>query len=399
MLAPVRAPDQRTLSRPARRPPSRGGRGVTPGRFRRVRRIALIAAVISLVPAFISWIDAVTGPSNTSLGINTVEWLRDNGARGIVNEVESIYYSLTAPAKGGPGLHALPGQSGALTSGPLAPHHKVHHYRPHNISPVIHPALPGEGVWRATYSAGGSRPPVLITSFRPDPNYPRNVAGVAWIDHTRTSTWLYPGIQEPAVSLPSRGPEEVPMRMRSRLVATFNSGFKLSDSGGGFATGGRTYAPMKPDTATFVRYRSGKVDVISWHGGSDVPGDVVYARQNLPLIVNNGRANPNLSDGPEWGATLGNAILVWRSAVGVDRHGNLLYAAANYQTVGSLAAIMIHAGAVRAMELDINSEWTSFITYRNPGAGQPANLLAEMNRSPDRYLTPDDRDFFAVYVR
>jgi hypothetical protein len=29
--------------------------------------------------------------------------------------------------------------------------------------------------------------------------------------------------------------------------------------------------------------------------------------------------------------------------------------AANYQTVGSLAAIMIRAGAVRAMELDINT--------------------------------------------
>ena len=127
--------------------------------------------------------------------------------------------------------------------------------------------------------------------------------------------------------------------------------------------------------------------------------DIVYARQNLPLIVTGGRPNPNLSDGPEWGATLGNAIQVWRSAVGIDRHGNLIYAAANYQTVGSLAAIMIHAGAVRAMELDINTYWTSFITYRYPGAGDPANLLPTMDRSPERYLTPDDRDFFAVYAR
>ena len=90
---------------------------------------------------------------------------------------------------------------------------------------------------------------------------------------------------------------------------------------------------------------------------------------------------------------------MWRSAVGVDRHGNLIYAAADYQTVGSLAAIMIHAGAVRAMELDINTYWPSFITYRHPGARSRANLLSSMDRSPDRYLTPDDRDFFAVYVR
>jgi hypothetical protein len=91
--------------------------------------------------------------------------------------------------------------------------------------------------------------------------------------------------------------------------------------------------------------------------------------------------------------------MVWRSAVGVDRKGNLIYAAANDQTVASLAGIMIRAGAVRAMELDINTYWTSFITYRYRGAHNPANLLADMDRAATRYLTPDDRDFFAVYVR
>jgi hypothetical protein len=51
------------------------------------------------------------------------------------------------------------------------------------------------------------------------------------------------------------------------------------------------------------------------------------------------------------------------------------------------------------MELDINTYWTSFITYRNPGAGGAANLDPGMDRSPERYLSPDDRDFFAVYLR
>ncbi len=361
--------------------------------------MALLAALLSLVPVLISFLSTMTQPSNSTFFINAVEWMRENGARGLVNTIENYYYSLTAPAKGGPPLRKLPGQTGALAAAASAGHPVVHYYLPPPIAPLTK-RLPGEGVWHATFADGSSRPPVLITSFRPEPiEYPRVVVGVAWIDHTRTTTWLYPGMQEPSVSLPSRGPEQVPMELRSKLVATFNSAFKLEDSGGGVAIGGHTYASMKPGMGTILRYTNGRVDVIDWTGGPDVPADVVYARQNLPLIVDNGRPNPNLNDGPQWGATLGNAALVWRSAVGVDRYGNLIYAAGPDQGLASLASTMIHAGAVRAMELDINTYWTSFITYRNPGAGDPANLLADMDRSPLRYLSPDDRDFFAVYAR
>jgi Phosphodiester glycosidase len=396
MVVPTREPELGTPP-PLRRTPPQAPRG----RWHRPRRIALIAAILSLLPALVSYVRALAKPSDTALGVRTVEWLRDNGARGLVNEVESAYYSLNAPATGGPALHSLPTQPGAIAALNATGHHvrARRHYRPPRIRPIVHPALGGEGAWRATFANGGAAPPVLITSFRPDPNYPRVVAGVAWIDQARTSTWLYPGRLEPSVRLPSRGPMEVPARRRPQLVATFNSGFKLSDSGGGFAVGGHAYAPLKPRLATFVRYRDGRLDVVAWNGGSDVGPNIIAARQNLPLIVDHGRPNPNLSDGPEWGATLGNAIRVWRSAVGVDRHHNLIYAAANDQTVGSLAAIMIRAGAVRAMELDINSYWVSFITYHGASSSHPENLLPGMNRSPERYLTPEDRDFFAVYVR
>ena len=408
MLAPAKTPvtpqpprGRTTWSAPAKRRPSRG---------RRARRIALLAASLCLVLASVSYVDTMTQRSDSSLGIRTVEWLRDHGARGLVNTVENWYYSLNAPATGGPALHSLPGQGGAFpapgprtgtgTGAAATGQAAVHHfYRPHPIQPVIHPALPGEGMWHATFSNGGSRPPVLITSYRPDPNYPRIVAGIAWIDHTRASVHLYPGLQEPAVPMPARGPTEVPMSARGHLVATFNSGFKLADSNGGFAYHGRTYAPLHHGMATLVGYTNGRVDLMAWTGGSDAGPNVVFARQDLPLIVDHGQVNHNLSNGPEWGATLGNQIDVWRSGAGIDRHGNLIYAAAPDQTVASLARILVHAGAVRAMELDINSYWPSFITYRSPGAGHPANLLADMVRSPLRYLTPDDRDFFAVYVR
>src|ERR1035438_3551059 len=78
------------------------------GGLRRMRRIALIASVVALVPAAFSYVDTMAEPSNSSLGIRSVEWLRDHGAAGIVSQVESIYYSLTAPSKGGPALRSLP---------------------------------------------------------------------------------------------------------------------------------------------------------------------------------------------------------------------------------------------------------------------------------------------------
>ena len=124
--------------------------------------------------------------------------------------------------------------------------------------------------------------------------------------------------------------------------------------------------------------------------------EVVSVRQNLGLLVDGGA---NLSGAGSWGATLGGVRYTWRSGVGVDAHGNLIYVAADIQTAQSLARILQHAGAIRAMELDINYEWTTFNFFGAFGARDPAKLLPGMSRPTTRYLSPDDRDFFAVYAR
>ena len=361
----------------------------------RLRRIALVAALVALIPVVLSYWSSMSQPSNSSLGIRTVEWLRDNGAAGLVARVESIYYTLTAPGKGGPTLRALPKVGYGAGAGRVAVNAE---YRPPSVPSMIHPALPGEGVWHATRPSLAANPPVLLTTLRDQPEYPRVVAGLAWIDTARTTLTLNPGRLEPSVTL-ARGSMDVPRSRRPRLLATFNSGFKLSDDHGGFVLNGHTYAAMYDGQGTLVGYADGHVDVIDWSYGSTAPAGVSFARQNLPLIVDEGKPNPNLSNSSEWGATVGNAVLVWRSGVGVDRYGNLIYAAGEDQTVGSLARALIRAGAVRAMELDINSYWVSLITYGAPGAEAPSNLLSGMERPATRYLEPDDRDFFAVYER
>ncbi len=366
-----------------------------PSALARLRRIALAAALLVLLPGAISYLSTMNEPSNSALGIRTVEWIRDHGAAGLVAQIESIYYQFTAPAKGGPTLRSLPhvGYGGASTAVAATPA-----YRPPRVAPLIVPALPGEGVWHATRPGLEAEPPILLTTLRNQPEYPRVLAGLAWIDTKRTILALNPGRLEPSVELP-RGPMDVPQAQRGRLLATFNSGFKLSDSKGGFVLHGHAYAAMQNGQGTLVGYKNGKVDVIDWHYGATAPASVSFARQNLPLIVSQGRPNPTLSNGAEWGATVGNAVLVWRSGIGIDRQGNLIYAAGNDQTVASLARTLIHAGAVRAMELDINSYWVSFISYGARGAEDPSNLLPDMERPDTRYLEPDDRDFFAVYAR
>src|ERR1700759_4424248 len=81
----------------------RGPGGDPPrGASRRVRRVILAAALVVLVPAAISYVATISQPSNSSFGIRSVEWLRDHGAAGLVSKIESVYYSLKAPAKGGP---------------------------------------------------------------------------------------------------------------------------------------------------------------------------------------------------------------------------------------------------------------------------------------------------------
>jgi hypothetical protein len=371
------------------------------GGLRRIRRIALIAASVALIPAAFSYVETMAEPSNSSLGIRSVEWLRDHGAAGLVSKVESAYYSLTAPSKGGPTLKALPqvgyGAAERAQVQRLKARRLAAIERPHRVAPLIHPALGGEGVWRAARAGQGEGASLLITTLRNQPEYPRVVAGLAWVDTKRTTLTLNPGRLEPSVPI-ARGSMDVPPARRGKLLATFNSGFKLSDSHGGFALHGHTYATMQNGQATLVGYSDGRVDVIDWRYGARAPSSVSFARQNLPLIVDEGRPSPNLDNG-EWGATVGNAVLVWRSGIGVDRHGNLIYAAGEDQSAASLADTLAHAGAVRAMELDINSYWVSFITYGAPGAAGPKNLLPAMERSDTRYLEPDDRDFFAVYSR
>jgi hypothetical protein len=367
----------------------------------------LIAApfLILLSWAIISYTAWMLGPTSESWSVRSVEWVRAEVPFGntLVDQGEHYYYTLNAPKKGGPQLKSLPqvGLNPQPISHPMPKAPAQAAAWPPPIAPVFPHPLPGEGLWKPTGPPVDGGPPVLVTTYRPLLDYPQIVAYVAWFDHTRTEIGYYPGRYEPP-SAAVRGPMMVPYDQRSRLLATFNGGFTYTDGNNGSADNGLTNEPLTDGNATLICYRDGRIAIVKWTGGPEVGPDVAWARQSLAPIVWNGQLNPELNDNPnspQWGYTLGGVTAVWRSGVGIDRRGNLIYVAADGQTVITLAQILQHAGAVRAMEFDINPEWHTLITYTHGASGLvPAMVGANPMQSPTRYLVPDDRDFFAVYL-
>jgi Phosphodiester glycosidase len=389
-------------------PVSGSGQGEQPGspavRRRRRRRRILIAApfLVVLSWAIVSYTVWILQPSSLPWSVRSVEWVRQEVPFGnsMVDEGERIYYSLNAPKKGGPPLRRLPrvGLSQPPTNRTQAPAHAA--AWPPPIKPVFSHPLPGEGVWNPSGPPVAGGRPVLVTTFRPELDYPQLVAYVAWFDHSRTATAYYPGRYEPPHAA-VRGPMMVPYDQRWRLLATFNGGFTYTDGANGSADNGRTNEPLKNGNATLIGYRDGRIAIVKWSGGPNVGPDVAWARQSLAPIVWNGQLNPQLNDNPDspqWGYTLGGRTRVWRSGVGIDRQGNLIYVAADGQTVITLAKILLQVGAVQAMEFDINPEWHTLITYTHGANGLvPTTVGPNPMQAPTRYLVPDDRDFFAVY--
>jgi Phosphodiester glycosidase len=372
-------------------------------RRRRARRGLLVALtfLVVLSPAIYSYTTTMLKPSSLPLWPRSVEWLRAHHGNWLVDDVEHYYYSWKAPSKGGPQLTSLPLVGvGAVTSNksrkPAA--RRPVAVWPARIAPVFPHPFPGEGIWHRTGPSLDGSPPVLVTTFRTELDYPRIVAYVAWFDHSRTSIAYYPGRYEPPTA-PLRGPMQVPYGERWRLLATFNSGFIHTDGNQGSSIDGMEYEPLQRGLATMIAYRDGRVDIKSWTGAAAAGPKVAFARQSLPLIVDKGRLNPNLDDSSQWGFTLGNAVRVWRTGAGIDRRGNIVYVAADDQTVTTLARILQRAGAVRAMQLDINPEWPTLITYTHDRGLSPTKVVPNYQQSVTRYLVPDDRDFFAVYRR
>jgi len=340
----------------------------------------------------------------SSLGARLAEWGRQNHAGGIVNWIENEWYSHHPPPVGGkppPGAIVRPKQAPkAVAAGP------DHLPPPGPLAALASPPIAGEGQWSPAGRTVDGIPTVYTTTLRPDAIHTSEVAGVAWMDTKLLRATLYSGSQIPGPGSYSHTAPVTPADARS-LVAAFNAGFLMSQSNGGYYTDGRTVFPLVPGAASFVVYRDGTATVAQWGRDAALTPDVVSVRQNLALLVDQGQPVPglNAADTTRWGFTLGNRVYVWRSGVGVTADGALVYVAGPGLNITDLANLMVDAGAVRAMELDINTDWVNFAVYAPPTgqAASPANgttLLPGMVGGTSRYFEPWwSRDFITMSLR
>jgi hypothetical protein len=350
----------------------------------------------------ISFGSALSNPANgSSIGARAAEWFRGHGAASAVNWIENLWYSHHQPPVGGkPPKGEIRVPRNIAPPVALGPPHLV---PPTPITPLASPSLPGEGEWSPAGRLVDGVPAVYETELRPDPIHTSQVVGVAWMDTMLLHTTLYSG-----GTIPGGGPYSHTAPISSdaaiSLVAAFNSGFLMSNANGGYYTDGRTEIPLREGAASFVVYADGTATVGQWGRDVTMTPDVVSVRQNLDLLVDGGQpaAGLDASDTTKWGFTLGNQVYVWRSGVGVTADGALVYVGGPSLNITNLANVLVAAGCVRAMELDINTDWVNMATY-NPAVGQPAspgngtNLLSAMTGGTGRYFQSYwQRDFVTM---
>ena len=283
--------------------------------------------------------------------------------------------------------------------------------------------MPPSGVL-AQVTAGGQ---LLATALQVAPGGPgQGPVTVVSFSPTKTRLVLHAGSAEPSAVGGWRYGPAVGRGERRVLIAAFNGGFKMRDARGGWLSEGRTIKPLVRGGASVVIYRDGGVDIGTW--GTEVPQpgrQVASVRQNLQLLVDHGRALLTHPLGQAqldawWGHAFRGQRLIARSALGVTAAGALVWAAGTSVTVAALARALIHAGAIRALELDINaplvrgflfSSPRAVLTSRERGAavvplvaGQRQLLHDPAKFDPAiaphcTYLSACSRDFFTVLLR
>jgi Phosphodiester glycosidase len=381
------------------------GRRQRPRKRLRDRRGARITAVVLvIVLGWFSWSmgHALTNPGGGTFSERVAEWARDHYLGPLVTFGEWVSYQ--APKVGGKPSFSLAGPTASAPVQAPARHKTPAGYGipKRLLSPASAP-VPGEGQWRVLYRVRRV-PAIYGTYLRPDRTHTAYVAGIVSMNPHLLRFEMRPGTEDPGPGSWGGAQPFIAAGARRGLAATFNSGFKIAQSGGGFYLNGTYRGSLRAGMASLVYYRGGGLAIGTWGQHLHMNHKVIGVRQNLRLIVADGRIPSSVDKNVQtnWGATLGGGYYVWRSGIGVTRDGRVVFVYGPALNVRSLASLLRRAGCVTAMELDINPDWTNFMSYRpghHPGDPTPVALLPNQVQPAARYYAYTNRDFTAVFAR
>ena len=271
-------------------------------------------------------------------------------------------------------------------------------------------AFNGLGIWQPAGRLVDGKAAVYTTLLVPPGDTKR--AGIAWMDTGLLSARLYSGSLSPGGG-PYKYTAPVAPAAASSLVAAFNGGFQMKDAHGGYYTEGRMISPLVQGAASLVIYADGAVTVGAWGTDVTMTPTVVAVRQNLfPLVVNGQpAARASTRTWRVWGSTcpcgrgLHGTEQQWRSGLGVTAEGALVYVVGPGLTPVQVADLLVRAGAVRGMELDINPSWPVFASFKPATADGLAAAsngvqLTNTSRGPATFFDPRyNRDFITLSAR
>jgi hypothetical protein len=379
-------------------------------RLRRFFRLRTVRAISALILIFLVWVafsvgQALTAPGGGSASSKLAEWARDHYLGPVVTFGEWVTYN--PPKVGGKPNFSLAVPKGEAIATPHAkakPHaHVFQPDVPAPLRPLAGAPMQGEGQWRVLEKVHGQ--PAIFGTYLRDATYTSYVNGIVSMDQRLVKFQLHPGLEDPGPgNWGPNGQPWIPPGDRSGLVATFNGGFKLDTAEGGFYLNGRTKGTLTNGTASVVYYKNGTIKIGIWGRDVRMTPQVEGVRQNLKLMIYHGKIAPDINQDviSNWGATLGGGYYVWRSGLGVTADGRVIFAYGPALNAQDLAEMLKAAGAVEAMQLDINPFWMSYEYYtpgQHPSDPTPHALLPTQQQTAYRYYSEYSRDFTAVYGR
>ena len=349
------------------------------------RILILLFALFFLITAY-SLGRAVFATSSDPLAARVAEWSRDHYLGFVVTGLEQIQYQLHPPKVGG---SVTPG---ILKTGPSS---RI------QLETIVTPALPGEGTYSAVLKNG--EVPIIETAYmRPDAIHTSYLSTIVRMSGALTRFEQRPGYSDPGLVTGWTTSDSILDLASSGIIATFNGGFKIKSAKGGIYQDGVTKGKLLAGAATLVVYKDGHSEIGSWGRDFTMSPEISSARQNLKLLINEGAIATNINDAVQsnWGTTVGIKTFVWRSGIGITKNGDFVYVVGNALSAYSLANLLLKAGAIRAMQLDINAAWVSYMYYKPTVTGLLHSIkVAPFDRPANRYFKSSSRDFFVVYSK